>query len=1212
MSSFGSTLTSTKLKNNQLTMNNNINGSIPSNGNKSKNLLNRSKTKKSQSPMIQDEIEIETDPLDKPTRIIPSQAPIKLQSVTVEEVQLTGEMFTNPESLGFIKKQSSSSQLRPIPKYFFTQPKLLQTPPFVKNEWDLLNQAKMNEMEELNQGKDFQGLYEQLQKLREVERKKMEEMGLVDAENISKDLNDAISFQGSCLDMCPTFERIRRQLENNVKNLEKDPITNKISRSRAIKAFSRPAAGQPPPLPSEVRPPHILVETLNYLVDEIMIHLPDSHSFLWDRTRSIRQDFTYQNNFGPEAVDCNERIVRIHLLCLHLMSGSDVEYSQQQELEQFNKSLQTLMEIYTDVRNNGGECPNEAEFRAYHLLSHLKDPELERQIQNLPDHIYNNSNIQVALRFRNLINQNNTVERGVKNLIGCLDYYVEFFELLYGDDTPLLMACLLETQFSEIRFYALKAMSRAYHTKSKPLGVKTLADILGFDSKEKLIKFLKYYDIDIVNDSNGDEVVDLFNKEKLESQYKLNSFLQKAKYPPVHSTQLDKKLQNKDYKSYINSGKPNHNLKLDSKKLIKPSIKLEPIIKSNLFKTEANKLPEIKFGNEPKSTQPITTQSFQFKPPQTLQQQPTFQFNKPAESKPTPPPPTQPFTFIKSAVTKPTTTSIFKSTSSTPQPPPEPKKVSFNLTPKVDQIPTLSRSPSTTITISSSLESQQPRSITESPQFKNALDQVTSQFISNSLNREVGHYLIKIMQDFNRKNERNQLLYTLSKELYSAFLSEIIYEVTLENQAAYIYETNLKKKSIRKIAANAKNAVVKYKYKKMKIEELQTVSFKAPKKKRRFSTDSNSSIIKKQRSQTPVDVNEINHKRNEINELWAPINLISFVNQCSTGLGLGIHEPSLNLTFVLIVHDWSIIYSKWLISKFELKPDFKLKIYNNEIENDKLQLRITSLPENSHLNKEFFSNTSFILFETGILNKSSTENIEEKLIKDARVLSKIVNLLNKYSYYKFHILVLFWDVTESGIFSDRVAQLLNLQQFVSFKNLGNLILCDMTIKGADINDILFNALDKISSDFNGELTSRGIRKKSKQKTKEESVVSTTSSNISQIENKMMDHAKSLKKYNYLNQHINDSRSYAIPNQSANSTMVNNKSMLQQYIRNRTMNNSTILNSSIISNNSILKGFGKGIIKESTPNVSTTKNLDSLYINQLKELTENIKKKYRSN
>lgn len=137
--------------------------------------------------------------------------------------------------------------------------------------------------------------------------------------------------------MCPVFERVRRQLENNVNILERDPSTNKITKEKAVKAFSRPAAGQPPPLPSEVRPPHVLKSTLDYLIDNVVGKLPESHSFLWDRTRSIRQDFTYQNSFGPEAVDCNERIVRIHLLSLHIMAGSDVEFSQQQELNNSTK-----------------------------------------------------------------------------------------------------------------------------------------------------------------------------------------------------------------------------------------------------------------------------------------------------------------------------------------------------------------------------------------------------------------------------------------------------------------------------------------------------------------------------------------------------------------------------------------------------------------------------------------------------------------------------------------------------------------------------------------------------------------------------------------------------------------------------------------------------------------------------------------------------------
>ena len=92
-------------------------------------------------------------------------------------------------------------------------------------------------MEAENGGRDYQGLYEDMQKLREIERTKMEELGLVDAENVAKDLTEAISFSGSCLDMCPVFERVRRQLENNVKALEKILYQTKFHESVQLKRF---------------------------------------------------------------------------------------------------------------------------------------------------------------------------------------------------------------------------------------------------------------------------------------------------------------------------------------------------------------------------------------------------------------------------------------------------------------------------------------------------------------------------------------------------------------------------------------------------------------------------------------------------------------------------------------------------------------------------------------------------------------------------------------------------------------------------------------------------------------------------------------------------------------------------------------------------------------------------------------------------------------
>lgn len=510
-----------------------------------------------------------------------------------------GSLFDDPSSYGFLA-QSKSRAKRPVPRFMLSQPRMLITPEFKPNEWDKQNQEKMLEMEASNAGRDYQGIYEDFQKMRDAERKKMEELGLVDAENTTKDLNEAIVFQGTCLDMCPVFERVRRALENNVKSLEKDPVTNKISRERAVKAFSRPAAGQPPLMPSDVRPPHVLQKTLDYITENVLEQLPEAHSFIWDRTRSIRQDFIYQNFYGPEAIDCNERIVRIHLLSLHIMAGSDVEYSQQQELEQLNKALQTLTEIYQDVRNHGGLCPNEAEFRAYQLISHFRDPELEREVQTLPDEILKSKQVQLALRLRTLMSQNNVIERGYSNSVGALNFFVEFFRLVHHPETPFLLACLLETHFNEYRFYALKSMTRAYHTKGRAFLATSLQEMLGFDSIAELVSFVEYYEVDTFYEEDN-LLVDLFNKEKLETKYKLNCYNDKPKLAQAYSEQLNVKSKGLRYKDFVNSGLSNADLQL--KRTTQPIIALVPKkpIKASQASKAADSMTSVfgTFGLEP-------------------------------------------------------------------------------------------------------------------------------------------------------------------------------------------------------------------------------------------------------------------------------------------------------------------------------------------------------------------------------------------------------------------------------------------------------------------------------------------------------------------------------------------------------------------------------------------------------------------------------------
>lgn len=53
-------------------------------------------------------------------------------------------------------------------------------------------------------------------KAREVERKRAIAEGKMDDPLVPKRLEDAISILGTCMDMCPRFERYRRERENNL------------------------------------------------------------------------------------------------------------------------------------------------------------------------------------------------------------------------------------------------------------------------------------------------------------------------------------------------------------------------------------------------------------------------------------------------------------------------------------------------------------------------------------------------------------------------------------------------------------------------------------------------------------------------------------------------------------------------------------------------------------------------------------------------------------------------------------------------------------------------------------------------------------------------------------------------------------------------------------------------------------------------------------
>ncbi|KAG5461778.1 MAG: hypothetical protein BJ554DRAFT_5975, partial [Olpidium bornovanus] len=240
-----------------------------------------------------------------------------------------------------------------------------------------------------------------------LRKKYVQENKIQDASN-PRPLSEAITLVGECEDMCPEFERHEREYQKLVDKLElvllrvatgsgrrpgrssgvvrkrgseRDflargsherttvPGTSRIDHSRAVKAYHRSAAGRMEELPCDIRPPAVLKQTMDYLIDNIMATRPlrECHYFIRDR----------------ENVDVSERTARFHILSAHFMCEESA-FSMQQENELWCKVLVSLLQIYEDDRAKGKVHANEGEFCAYHLLSHPTDATVEAKIDVLP------------------------------------------------------------------------------------------------------------------------------------------------------------------------------------------------------------------------------------------------------------------------------------------------------------------------------------------------------------------------------------------------------------------------------------------------------------------------------------------------------------------------------------------------------------------------------------------------------------------------------------------------------------------------------------------------------------------------------------------------------------------------------------------------------------------------------------------------------------
>ncbi|KAF2404488.1 hypothetical protein EJ06DRAFT_206631 [Trichodelitschia bisporula] len=343
-------------------------------------------------------------------------------------------------------------------------------------------------------------------------------------------LEDAITPVGTCEDMCPEFERVQRIVQNDVWRQEWERQTQALDygkrtpdESRMVKKFRRAAAGLDEQLPSDLRPPRVLLKTTNYLLNELPTESSDDISkiqaFLWDRTRAIRNDFSIQQLKEVEdiriAIDCYERIARFHIFSLHQMAAVDRKgaetYDWQQDREQLDRTLLTLLDYYGKVRLQY-QSPNEVEFRVYDILLHIQSPQpyMEYKVQGLPDHIRLHPRILKAMELweaaTNSIDLQGPFLESVPHVV-VQENWARFWKLIMSNQVSYLMACVAEVYFNLIRRTALQSIFRAFKLggtqRTTAWVMPHVMDALGFDTEEEAHEYVAYFGLKFQTRDDG-------------------------------------------------------------------------------------------------------------------------------------------------------------------------------------------------------------------------------------------------------------------------------------------------------------------------------------------------------------------------------------------------------------------------------------------------------------------------------------------------------------------------------------------------------------------------------------------------------------------------------------------------------------------------------------------------------------------------------------
>lgn len=281
---------------------------------------------------------------------------------------------------------------------------------------------------------------------------------------------------GTCPDMCPAAERARREEEGRLHRFEVAPgCFGKRPRAdpqRAVKEYSRPAAGKARPQPSLLRPPSVLLATVRYLAGEVADRTDASRAevagFVADRLRAVRLDLALQSAGDAESVVVLEAALAVLLAVVARFRPNaacgpvDPVLLQAQVQEGFG----SLRRCYA---RSAGPHPRQPFFQGLFLLYNLGSVEALHEVLQLPATLRSCPALRTALAVDAAFREGNAAR---------------LFRLLRT--LPYLQSCAVQCHVGHARRRALAHLARALSTpKGQTLPLGFMVHLLALDGLEE-------------------------------------------------------------------------------------------------------------------------------------------------------------------------------------------------------------------------------------------------------------------------------------------------------------------------------------------------------------------------------------------------------------------------------------------------------------------------------------------------------------------------------------------------------------------------------------------------------------------------------------------------------------------------------------------------------------------------------------------------------